>query len=281
MEITMTTNPMRFYPPDRGQPVDAGHLEYLGKQAAALAETGSLSLSDAVVRMVGEEKLGSEQVRRVVEFANTEAFNRKFGALDPSNRVVDIEGGPADPQQVIQVLNNQARPNTVDLASMDYAMPPSAKVANDVDLGFGSASSERTRGGVMQDVVDLKWKLSTAHEETVQMAESSQLQMTESLQALQKTVKSAALDGLCREDLVSAWTEVDSGLLPTAMKYMPKLASRGRTKVGHRVNSAHPVVGGYREFVKHAARYATCTAARQNLERRLIEVDTFLSEHRS
>lgn len=272
----MTNNPISFFPPSGVQPVDSGHLDYLGKQAAALAESGSLNLTDAVVRTIAKEKLSAEQVRRVVEFANTEAFNQKFSSLDPSNRVVDIEGGPADPERVIQALNDQARPQTMTLQSLDYDLPPGTKVSHDVDFGLEPVS--RTREGVMQDVINLKSKLSTAHEEVVQSVESARFQLVNALKDLQSEVKTASLNGLHREDLIQAWSAVAPELVETALERMPSLPSRGNVKVAHRINPAHPVVQKYQEFVKLSGYFATCVGARQNLERRLVEVDDFFTE---
>lgn len=274
----MTTDPMRFFP--GAQAVDAGHLELLGKQAASLADAGPLSLADAAVRLLNSEKLSSEQVRRVVEFANTEAFNRKFGALDPANRVVDIEGGPADPEQVIQTLNNQARPQAVEFQSSDYSMPPEAKVAHEVDFGLGPVPVPH-RGGVIQRVLNLQSKVARAHEETVQNAESARFQMVASIGELQGVVKTAVLDGLCREDLVASWLAADPTLVKEALSYMPRIPVRTGIKVAHRVNPKHPVVARYCEFAKQANHFATFTVARQNLERRLIEINSFITEHTS
>jgi len=272
------TNPLSFLPQGGATSVDPDRLEYLGKQAAALAEAGGGTLCDALVQTLGQEKLGAEQVRRVVECANTEAFNRKFSALDPSNRVVNIHGGPADPEQVLQTLNDCARPRSVELQSVDYDMPPEPKLAESVD--FGLQMAHRTQAGVIQDILDLRMKVSAAHEETVHSAESAKFQMYETLQRLQQTVKTAVLDGLCREDLEQAWRTECLEMADIAAGYMPDVPQRGH-KVAHRVNPDHPVVLRYREFVKTASRYCTFTAARQNLERRLIEVDRFLSERHS
>ena len=73
-------------------------LIMLGKSAAQVSETSGMSLTDAVVRSVGMTKLNSHQVRRVVEAANHEAFHRKFASMDPTMRVVELDGGPADPR---------------------------------------------------------------------------------------------------------------------------------------------------------------------------------------
>ena len=120
----MTIKDPSFLAEMRGVSMDPGRLETLGKSAAALAETGDLSLTEAVVQTIGKIKLNAAHVRRVVEFANQTAFERKYASMDPSMRVVDIEGGPADPVRVLQDLNDGARPSHTVLRSNDYMLPP-------------------------------------------------------------------------------------------------------------------------------------------------------------
>lgn len=274
----MTSNTIGTFPPKHS--VEPQHLEYLGKQAASLAESCGLDLTDAVIRTLASEKLGSEQVTRVVEFANIEAFQRKYSSMGANMRVVDIEGGPADPQRVLQSLNDQARPAHVELQSLDYDTPPQTKVSHEVDLGLGRVSSHhRTRAGILQDVTGLRSKLAAASEEAVASAESARYQMRLALEQLQESVKTAARhDGLMREDLLTAWLEVDPEMVRVATQYMPKLASRGTTKVAHRLNPQHPVVKHYAEFAKQAQRFGAYDTARRQLEQRMIEVDAFLQE---
>lgn len=274
----MTSEPIGTFPPQR--PVQPQHLEYLGKQAASLADSCGLDLTEAVIRTLASEKLGSEQVTRVVEFANIEAFQKKFSSMGADMRVVDIEGGPADPQRVLQALNDQARPAHIELQTLDYEMPPTKQASFDLDLGLGKTSSyNRTREGIMNDVLALQSKLAAAQEEAVQSAESARYQMTVALEQLQEAVKTAARHhGLMHEDIVAAWAETDPEVVGAALKYMPTLPSRGSTKVAHRVNPQHPVVRHYAEFAKHAHRYGAYSEARKSLERRIVEVEDFLKE---
>lgn len=260
-------------------PVEPSHLEYLGKQAATLAETSGLNLTDAVVTTLGSEKLAGEHVRRVVEFANIEAFQKKFSSLHGNMRVVDIEGGPADPERVLHTLSNNAQPEQVVLQSIDYDLPPETKVASVTD--FGLDRPFRTKEGAFNDLGALRSKLASAQEEAAMSAGSAKYQMTTALQDLIGTVKTATLDGLHREDIAAAWHRVDPEVMGTAMRYMPSLPSRGGVKVAHRVNPHHPVVCKYAEFAKHAHRYAAFEGARKNLEQRLIQVDTFIKERAS
>jgi hypothetical protein len=136
--------------------VDPRTLELIGKNAASLAESGGVGMSDAVVTAIGAAKLNEQQVRRVVEFANIEIFNKKFSSMQGTVRSVHIEGGPANPVDVIQKLNNAARPREVPMNPSDYSIAPD----------FSKSSSAEDSGNVaevgMEDILDLRNKLAHA-----------------------------------------------------------------------------------------------------------------------
>lgn len=280
---TMTIKDPNFLADMRGSNMDPGHLETLGKRAAALSESGELSLTDAVVQTIGKTKLNAEQVKRVVEFANQTAFDRKYASLDASMRVVHINGGPADPVQVLQDLNDGARPEHTVMQNLDYVLPPSGSKTSSLDFGLGQVSEEDSglRGRTIAQIQQLRSKLSAAHEELTLLEGSNRLQMTEALRQLQQDVHTAVKTaGLCREDLMAAWAGVDSELISTALGAMGLLPQRPPgTKVAQRVNPAHPVVSGYKSFVRFAKKYAQATMARKDVEMQLVKVDEFVLGH--
>ena len=255
-------------------PVTKDHLQLLGKQAAQLAESGGLCLTDSVVHTLNAEGLNPNQVQRVVEFANTEAFQQKFASLDPAMRVVDIDGGPADPQRVLQSLNDTARPQDVTMDSLDYLLSPHEKTSSTPLSPY--EPTFRTVEGVQGDVLRLQQKLAAAQDELVASTESSKFQMMEALDELAGVVKTASLDGACHEDLVNAWCEIDSELVGSTLARMPELETRYGVKVASQINPAHPVVTKYASFVKHAHQYHTYALAQRNVERRLMEVTSML-----
>lgn len=258
------------------QPVDSSHLESLGKTAARMAEAGGTSLNDAVTQTIGHEKLNSEQVRRVVEFTNIEAFNRKFAALEGPLRAVQIAGGPADPTQVLQSLNNDARPQEAVMESMDYAMPPT----------MGKHSSRhfeptaRTVTGVLGDVLDLQRKLAAAHDTLTQDAEAARYMLNESLLELVARAKTACLHGAAPGELYEAWFRVDQGLAKVAFERSAQVLPPSTTKTaGRRINPDHVVVGTFVQFAKHASAYTGYVTAVRNLELQMARVGSWLEEH--
>lgn len=108
------------------RPVSGEHLEVLGKHAATQWVTGKqASIHAAVVDAVRGEQLSPQQVHRVVEFANQDAYLQEF-RKEGSSKVVHFDCGPAVPGEVLQDLNDGGGGSVYDRGSMDYRMHPSS-----------------------------------------------------------------------------------------------------------------------------------------------------------
>ena len=266
--------------------VDPSHLEGLGKQAARLAETSGLALSEAVVQTIGHEKLNAEQVRRVVENTNVEAFHRKYSSLDPMSRVVHVDGGPADVAQVMQSLRTAAQPQEQILDTFDYVVPPQKTAAADYSMPPRSeaaaesfVSLDRTTAGIVGDVLRLQSKLAAAHESVVQDAEAAEFVMNEALVRLADNVKYAGRQGAAASEIFEAWHEVDPELAKVAFARLGRFASGNVKVASRRLNPEHEVVQGFSVFVKHAQDYASRVSARQDLEAEILRVSEWLQRH--
>ena len=123
-------------------------LESMGKQAASAYLAGGISLNDAIVKIAKEHpSISAHQVRRIVEFANTETFGRLFEKQAGDK---NIEFPVADPGEVLHSLDNGARPSLMVSDPPDYSIDPIAKTsAADVEadlaltkvfMGFDPAS---------------------------------------------------------------------------------------------------------------------------------------------
>ena len=125
-------------------PRSGEELEVLGKCAAQKYVEGACgNLSDAVVETVKHAGLSPEQVKRVVEFANTDAYlteHRKEGEA----KYVTFEGGPADPAEVLRDLNDGGGGTVFDRGLADYSLPPLSKVASSGLEERNLASLEKT-----------------------------------------------------------------------------------------------------------------------------------------
>lgn len=106
------------------RPVSGEHLEVLGKQAASNWCMGkTASLHEAVIDTVRGERLSPEQVKRVVEFANGDAYQQEF-RKEGNHKVVHFDCGPADPAQVLQDLNDGGGGSVYDRGTLDYSRDP-------------------------------------------------------------------------------------------------------------------------------------------------------------
>jgi hypothetical protein len=107
-------------PPKTGE-----ELEVLGKHAACKFMCGECAdLTAAVVETVKSAGLSPEQVKRVVEFANTNAYLEQFKKMGSGHKYVDFPGGPASPGEVIKDLNDGGGGTVFDSGLGDYKGPP-------------------------------------------------------------------------------------------------------------------------------------------------------------
>ena len=260
--------------PTSGRSVDPGHLEVLGKQAARLSETGSLSMIEAVVETIGHEKLNSEQVRRVVEFANIEAFNRKFASMSGTTRVVHIDGGPADPAAVLQSLNDAARPMEVTVEALEYSMPPDLVKRSSL---VGPIPTDRTVRGLVHEVDGLRSKLSAAQDELIQSVEASKERLSEAFLDLVEAVKSASAGGAAPEEIYTAWYRVNEEAASVVFKKTSAFMRRGNAKVASReINPGSKVVQVFERLVKESQSCQAHTEALSKVEAELLKVSAWL-----
>lgn len=264
--------------PLRGRPVDPYALEAMGKQAAHVAESGSLSMTDAVVQTIGHVKLNSEQVRRVVEYANIEIFNRKFAAMSGSVRSVHIDGGPADPVQVMQTLNDAARPREVIVDSLEYSMPPDlVKSASPASF---DTTPERTRNGAIGEVYALQSKLAAAHDELVQNVEASKERVSEAFDDLVELVKSASAGGATPAEIYSAWHSVHPELAQLTYSKLASFMRPDNEKIaGRSLNPSSRIVSVFSDLVMESKSAEAHTIALRGIEAELGKIAGWLTRH--
>jgi hypothetical protein len=262
----------------RGRPVDPHALEALGKQAAHVSETHGIGMTDAVVQTVSHVKLNAEQVQRVVEYANLEMFNRKFASLSgQASRSVHIDGGPADPADVMQSLNDAARPREVHVDSMEYSMPPdlmkSSGLANQFEL-------ERTRAGVLGDVLRLQQKCAHAHDSLVQDVEAAKERLTERFVELIDLVKSAGAAGATPDEIFRAWHAVHPEVAKIAYAKLSPIMRQDNEKIaGRSLSVSSKIVATFRDFVKESLSVEAHTHALREVEAELARVSTWMQTH--
>jgi hypothetical protein len=251
-----------------GRPVDAARLEDLGKQAAKLAAVNGLSLTEAAVQVLNTEKLSAAQVRRAVEQCNTYAVNGKFASLSGVDRIVHIDGGPADPEQVLACLKLSAAPRGAHINALEYTIPPSREKSASATSSVKLAAAE--------DLSDLRDKLAAAHEELDGMAEASSWRMEDALDLLRGAVKTAVLEGAYVAELYAAWAPVSPTMAKVAAAQFRNEYGWGHRVEGRAIASDHPVMQHFEAFAKCADTYYMHTTARKDVEGQLARVESHL-----
>lgn len=257
------------------QPIAAEHLVQLGKTAAHTAETSGISLTDAVVRAIGMTKLNEQQVRRVVESANHEAFNQKYAAMDPSMRVVDLEGGPADLAAVTERLALLAAPQKVAQYRNDYSLGPQYPVRSS-----GPYVASMSKTAALEGVTELKERLRATHEELTGQVSAKQASVENSIHRVTHHVRQALADGAYAEDIERAWGHYNPKYaieLSTSFS-LPK-APQGVKTASREVPSSHPLVTCFVDFMKVAKEYEEVCEAVREVEKELLRVEEFLRSH--
>lgn len=251
----------------------AEQLVLIGKTAAQTAETSGMSLTDAVVRTVGMTKLNEQQVRRIVEAANHEAFHRKFASMDASMRVVELDGGPADPSAVMERLQAVALPTKVASSSMDYSLAP--KYTSPISR----YSEGHTKEAAMQPVHDLLENLRSAHDELSGDLAARQADVEIAVRKLAAVTKQAVAEGAYFEDLERGWGQINPKIATEMLSVLtPPNAPAGVKIAGRRISESAEVITSFAHFTKTAAAYETQCEAVQTVEQEIIKIAVFMRD---
>lgn len=253
--------------------VSAEQLTQFGKTAASTAETSGMSLTDAVVRSIGMTKLNQEQIRRVVEAANHEAYNRKFASMEASMRVVQLDGGPADPSAVIDRLHAHAQPVSAHAYS-DYGLAPEPKTASFRPL---SGPDGVTKTAALKDVYQLQERMKAAHEELASQVVASKGGVHETLVKLASLARTAVDEGAFYEDFERAWGAMSPKHATEILSVLPlPRAPEGVKTASRRISDGNPLLTEFAAFMKHAAEYEIAREAVLSVEAELVRIDGFL-----
>jgi hypothetical protein len=216
------------------RPVSGEELETYGRSAACSFQGGSAnSLNEAVVETIKRAGLSPEQVKRVVEFANTHAFLTEFKKEGEATKYVNFEHGPANPSEVIKDLNDGGGGTVFDRGTLDYdhepevhktssvrsltkknqlAMEKVASIENEADSilagVFRSNEELIPYENPLQDVERALDKLSTARDAATADMSELEVALLDINRDLYHQVKQAALEGVPLGYVLQAWHEV-------------------------------------------------------------------------
>ena len=257
--------------------VHAEDLEIMGKRASATWSAGGFkTLGEAVVDTVKHAGLAPEQVRRVIEFANTDAFLSTFNKLGSGSRYVDFgQGVLADPREVIRDLNDGGGGSVFDSGTSDYDGPPShSKQASakdpEAEISFYAAFHKEasTEGLPYEEPESWVWhardKLAGEYQHLNSTLGGLEVAYQDCALGLSEQVKNAAMNGASLGQVVRAWSTVTDD--PTFMKVAfqlitPRLIREGcfsdvdavnqsieKTGNARLVNTDHPLVTAFADY---------------------------------
>jgi hypothetical protein len=283
--------------------VSGEHLEVLGKQAASRWTSGeSKTLNDAVVETVKHAGLSPEQVKRVCEFANTDAYLSEFRKEGANHKFVDFGSGPASPAEVLKDLNDGGGGTVFDDGS-HYELPPSEKRAEASEFLEEKLAEEICRPEVpmiqhepLGEVMDLKDKLASACDLLSSEISELELQYADAADRVYQNVKQAALSGHELGEVIQVWQSVPSVTgdhVKVAFNlFTPRLLRElvfgnvdqigeslmKTAEAGAVVNEAHPLVLDFHDFCQTLTKLAETRVARSEARTHLSTLVGFLKE---
>lgn len=287
------------------QPKTGEELEVLGKQAANMYLCSETDLTDAVIETVKKAGLSPEQVKRVVEFANTHAFLQEFKKEGADHKVIEFPGGPADASVILKDLNDGGGGTVFDRGDGDYNVPPqdTAKTASaNMDrLGvedrrlaevFGVTQPNIPYAEPLQDSWELRQKVAGAYDMLTSELSTLETCFMDVCDNLYNEVKTAAMAGTPLGHIVAAWersTENPEQVKAAFQMLTPRLLDNGvfpnreamgnsleMYKVAGAVNVEHPLVQHYNDFGELIIKMAQLREARDELASSADTLNTFL-----
>ncbi len=278
------------------------YLELLGKKAAADWGSGRHpSLTDAVTETVKQAQLSPEQVKRVVEFANTSAYLTEFRKEGTTNKVVDFAGGPASVPEILRDLNDGGGGSVFDRGTLDYSSPPSEhKHASAREEGqllalFGNGPAETIPyENPHGEVVDLRDKLAGLSSHLQSELSGLEIMYADLGDRVYHQVKQAALDGTSLGEIVQAWDTVspsDDYIKVAFSLITPRLLREGvfhrveemtasvdKTASAVAVNPEHSLVVEFDEFCQTLSKLAEVRATRAEVTDHLRSLNAYLKQ---
>jgi hypothetical protein len=290
-------------------------LEMLGHKAAAMLTQEGVPLNDGIRQLIAQHPdLNNEHVRRVIEFANTKAFQEMFQNNQDKNVHFDV----ADPGVVIRDMKDGGSPShdgkTLSESSgkKDYLssprtqgdlgdtqltelFAPSQESTNSGPMAKVAAASEievphASHANPVEDVYDTYVHLQATRDELTTRNDSAESMLKMAKEDLYKAVKHEVLrhDGAGLGGVVGALEKVASQekialVLPDIVHRLlgegihPHHLERSLIKIaGVVVNPHHPLITAWQLMEKAAEERQICTIALRDTDKALNESHRFL-----
>lgn len=294
---------------DSAKPVSGEHLEILGKQAATIYSSGVAStLNEAVIETVKHAGLSAEQVKRVIEFANTDAYLTEF-KKEGAHRVVHFHGGPANPSDILKDLNAGGEASTFFRGSSDYHNPPQArsKMASMDKTASVSAESDildtffqrytespsYPEVNPFREVIEFREKLAQEFDALTTELNDLEMHYEDLGEQVYGQIKQASLSGTPLGDVIRIWGAAvpSSEHIKIAFENLtPRLLNEGvihskdltssiaKTAGVGLVNIDHPMFTSFKAYCAVLEKLAEVRSVRTDVRQGLAELDSFLAK---
>ena len=276
--------------------VSKERLQDLGRRAALLHSNNRETLTDAVTLVLEKEAgLAPEHVKRVVEFANNEAYRSRFNSMDGEHRIVNLDGGPASPGEVLRELEmSDSAPALVKSAARithDYI--PGEELVDvfdkeKVSSGADCIPKSRPHG----ELIDLRYQLQAVQSDLMQKVSSGASQYEEAASRMYGLVKEAVLSGVSPAEISTIYQRVSPSPVLTKLalrdiadrmgpECIPAvIVSQGKIKEASEkpLNAQNPLVSSFLEFAKVAEAHVAVVNTLGDVDTQLKRVNRALYE---
>lgn len=258
------------------------------------------TLTEAVTQTVKQAQLSPEQVKRVVEFANTAAYLDAFKKEGADHRVVEFDGGPANAAEILQDLNDGGGGSVSDRGTLDYSAPPSeTKTASAHEeealaglFGVEKVAAALPHADPYADALQLKDKLAGCADHLHAELSALENAYAEVVDGLYAHVKQASLEGVSLGQVMQAWGAVSPGdeYVKVAFELLtPRLLREGvfstvdgmvtsleKQASAGLLNLEHPLVENFQEYCDVLAKLAETRAARDEVREHAATLTDYL-----
>lgn len=242
------------------RPMSKERLVELGDAAADLHLKEGLEMNSAVARAVAGVQLTTEQLQRVIEFSNHAVVARHYEKLEHGYAAPHIEGGPANPDAVRQLVQTtRSSPATKREVTLEEEYG-SKFASGDFRIETPAETPHERYKRACAEVVSLRDKLASALQDALQDVEAHNVNAHETLGEALDRAKEAMLEGATPGEVFAAWTTQSpklAGLIAKAARLEPEKTA------SHRIFDPRSDV--VRSFGKFASAIEAGAAARQKV----------------
>lgn len=279
--------------------VSKEHLQQLGREAASIYSDRKGTMTDAVVSVLEKEAgLTPEHVKRVVEIANNEAYRDEFDLMDGEHRVVNIEGGPAQPGTVLRELEMaDSAPALVKSAARATALRAFIPGEDEFEGAFDLSKTAHEEQPLPASrpngqLIDIRGQLDAAKGVLMSKLSSAEINYDRVGREMYSLVKQAVMNGTSPAEVSVIFQRVSPSPMFTklALRYISsKMEPEGvpavvvpnskvKQAAERTLNVHHPLVKSFSAFAKVAQERAHLISGIQEIDSQLKRVNRALHE---